>query len=80
MSKMSARDKLIKTRVAMLLKYPFWGPLAARLKLEDCDWCPTLATDGRSFYYNPDFIQKLDEQELIFGFGHELGHIIFDHM
>ena len=80
MSKMSARDKLIKTRVAMLLKYPFWGPLAARLKLEECDWCPTLATDGRSFYYNPDFIQKLDEQELIFGFGHELGHIIFDHM
>jgi predicted metal-dependent peptidase len=64
----------------MLLKYPFWGPLAARLKLEECDWCPTLATDGRSFYYNPDFIQKLDEQELIFGFGHELGHIIFDHM
>ena len=80
MSKMSARDKLIKTRVAMLLKYPFWGPLAARLKLEECDWCPTLATDGRSFYYNPNFIQKLDEQELIFGFGHELGHIIFDHM
>lgn len=80
MSKMSARDKLIKTRVAMLLKYPFWGPLAARLKLEECDWCPTLATDGRSFYYNSDFIQKLDEQELIFGFGHELGHIIFDHM
>jgi predicted metal-dependent peptidase len=77
---MSARDKLIKTRVAMLLKYPFWGPLAARLKLEECDWCPTLATDGRSFYYNPNFIQKLDEQELIFGFGHELGHIIFDHM
>jgi len=77
---MSARDKLIKTRVAMLLKYPFWGPLAARLKLEECDWCPTLATDGRSFYYNSDFIQKLDEQELIFGFGHELGHIIFDHM
>lgn len=80
MSKMSARDKLIKTRVAMLLKYPFWGPLAARLKLEECDWCPTLATDGRTFYYNADFIHKLDEQELIFGFGHELGHIIFDHM
>ncbi len=80
MSKMSARDKLIKTRVSMLLKYPFWGPLAARLKLEEVDWCQTLATDGRNFFYNADFINKLDEQELIFGFGHELGHIIFDHM
>lgn len=80
MSKMNARDKLIKTRVAMLLKYPFWGPLAARLKLEEVEWCKTLATDGRKFYYNAEFIQKLDDQELIFGFAHELGHIIFDHM
>lgn len=80
MSKMSARDRLIKTRVAMLLKYPFWGPLAARFKLEEADWCPTIATDGRTFYYNPDFIQKLDDQEMIFGFGHELGHIIFEHL
>ncbi len=80
MSKMSARDKLIKSRVTMLLKYPFWGPLAARLKLEECDWCPTIATDGRKFYYNPEFVNKLDDQEMIFGFGHELGHIIFDHM
>lgn len=80
MSKMNARDKLIKSRVAMLLKYPFWGPLAARLRLEECDWCPTIATDGRVFYYNPEFIAKLDDQEMIFGFAHELGHIIFDHM
>lgn len=80
MSKMSARDKLIKTRVTMLLKYPFWGPLAARLALEEAEWCRTIATDGRKFYYNSEFIQKLDEQEMIFGFAHELGHIIFDHM
>ena len=80
MSKMPARDRLIKSRVAMLLKYPFWGPLAARLKLEEVEWCNTIATDGRKFYYNKDFVQKLSDGELIFGFGHELGHIIFDHM
>lgn len=80
MSKMPARDKLIKSRVAMLLKYPFWGPLAARLKLEECDWCKTIATDGRKFYYNKEFVEKLSDGEMIFGFGHELGHIIFDHM
>ena len=80
MSKMPARDKLIKSRVAMLLKYPFWGPLAARLKLEEVDWCKTIATDGRKFYYNKEFVEKLSDGEMIFGFGHELGHIIFDHM
>jgi predicted metal-dependent peptidase len=80
MSKMPAKDRLIKSRVAMLLKYPFWGPLAARLKLEEVEWCKTIATDGRKFYYNKEFVQKLSDGELIFGFGHELGHIIFDHM
>jgi len=80
MSKMPAKDRLIKSRVAMLLKYPFWGPLAARLKLEEVEWCKTIATDGRKFYYNKDFVQKLSDGELIFGFAHELGHIIFEHM
>ena len=80
MSKAPAKDRLIKSRVAMLLKYPFWGPLAARLKLEEVEWCKTIATDGRKFYYNKDFVQKLSDGELIFGFAHELGHIIFDHM
>lgn len=80
MSKMPAKDRLIKSRVSMLLKYPFWGPLAARLKLEEVEWCKTIATDGRKFYYNKDFVQKLSDGELVFGFAHELGHIIFEHM
>jgi predicted metal-dependent peptidase len=80
MSKLPARDKLVKSRVAMLLKYPFWGPLATRLKLEEVEWCKTIATDGRKFYYNSEFVSKLSDGEMIFGFGHELGHIIFDHM
>lgn len=80
MSKLNARDKLVKSRVAMLLKYPFWGPLATRLKLEEVTWCNTIATDGRKFYYNAEFVSKLSDGEMIFGFGHELGHIIFDHM
>lgn len=77
---MPAKDKLIKSRVSMLLKYPFWGPLAARLKLEEAEWCKTIATDGRKFYYNPEFVSKLSDGEMIFGFAHELGHIIFEHM
>ncbi len=80
MSRLNARDKLVKSRVSMLLKYPFWGPLAARLKLEEVEWCKTIATDGRKFYYNADFVSKLSDGEMVFGFAHELGHIIFDHM
>ena len=75
-----AKEKLIKARVTMLLKYPFWGPLSARLVLEEAPWCQTIATDGRKFFYNSDFVMKLDDQECVFGFAHEVGHIIYEHM
>jgi len=75
-----AKNKLIKARITMLLKYPFWGPLSARLVLEEAPWCQTIATDGRKFYYNSEFVLKLDDQECVFGFAHEVGHIIYEHM
>lgn len=79
--KLDVRDRLTKARVRMLLKHPFWGNLATRLKLvEASDWCQTAATDGRHFYYCTDFINKLDDDELVFLFGHEVGHCVYNHM
>ena len=74
-------DKLITARVGLLLRHPFFGNLATRLKLVDAsDWCSTLATDGRHFYYNNDFVNKLKPKEAEFGFAHEVLHNVFDHM
>jgi len=79
--KLDVRDRLTKARVKMLLKHPFWGNLATRLKLvEASDWCQTAATDGRHFYYCTEFINKLDDDELVFLFGHEVGHCVYSHM
>lgn len=79
--KLTTRDRLTKARVKMLLKHPFWGNLATRMKLiEASDWCKTAATDGRNFYYCEEFINKLDDDELVFLFGHEVGHCVFDHI
>ena len=40
-----AKEKLICARVGLLLKQPFFGNLATRLKLVNADeWCPTLST------------------------------------
>ena len=78
---LDVRDRLTKARVKMLLKHPFWGNLATRLKLvESSEWCQTAATDGRHFYYCTDFINKLDDDELVFLFGHEVGHCVYNHM
>ena len=74
-------EKLITARIGLLLRHPFFGNLATRLKLVDAtDWCATLATDGRHFYYNNDFVNKLTPKQAEFGFAHEVLHNVFDHM
>ena len=74
-------EKLITARVGLLLRHPFFGNLATRLKLVDAtDWCSTLATDGRHFYYNNDFVHRLTPRQTEFGFAHEVLHNVFDHM
>lgn len=76
-----AREKLIGARVALLLRQPFFGNLATRLKLVNSDpWLPTLATDGRHFFYNARFVNMLAQKELMFGFGHEILHCVYDHL
>ena len=74
-------EKLITARIGLLLRHPFFGNLATRLKLVDAtEWCGTLATDGRHFYYNNDFVNKLTPKQAEFGFAHEVLHNVFDHM
>jgi predicted metal-dependent peptidase len=74
-------DKLITARVGLLLRHPFFGNLATRLKMIDAsEWCHTLATDGRNFYFNYGFVNKLTPKEAEFGFAHEVLHNVFDHM
>ncbi len=73
-------EKLTTARIGLLLKAPFFGNMCTRMKLIDAsDWCPTAATDGRGFYYNVDFVKKLNTKKLEFLFAHEICHAIFDH-
>ena len=73
-------DKLIKARIEMLISAPFFGNLATRLRFKDAtEWCPTLATDGRYFYYNRNFVAAMSDGEIVFGIGHEVLHCVYDH-
>lgn len=80
MSNATIIEKLTTARVGLLLKAPFFGNMATRMRLIDAsDWCPTAATDGRGFYFNESFINKLSVKKLEFLFAHEILHCIFDH-
>lgn len=74
-------EKLTTARIGLLLRHPFFGNMATRMKLIDASaWCSTLATDGRNFYYSNDFVNQLTAKECEFGFAHEVLHNVFDHM
>jgi len=76
-----ARERLISARVGLLLRHSFFGNLATRLKLTNADeWCGTAATDGLKFYYNSRFIMLLKPKEVEFLVGHEVLHVVYEHM
>lgn len=74
-------DKIVVARVGLLLRHPFFGNMATRLKIIDAsDWCMTAATDGRSLYYNKDFFNDLTTKQIEFVVAHEILHNVFEHM
>ena len=74
-------DKIIVARVGLLLRHPFFGNMATRLKIQDgSDWCKTAATDGRSIFFNRDFFKDLTTKNVEFVIAHEILHNVFDHM
>jgi predicted metal-dependent peptidase len=76
-----ARELLVGARIGLLLRHSFFGNLATRMKLVNADeWCATAATDGITFYYNSRFIKMLKPKEIEFLFGHEVLHVVYDHM
>jgi len=76
-----ARELLVGARIGLLLRHSFFGNLATRMKLVNSDeWCSTAATDGLKFYYNSRFIKMLKPKEIEFLFGHEVLHVVYDHM
>lgn len=74
-------DKIIVARVGLLLRHPFFGNMATRLKIKDgSEWCKTAATDGRHIFYNHDFFKPLTIKQIEFVIAHEILHNVFDHM
>lgn len=77
----AAREKLITARIGLLLKAPFFGNLATRMTLVNGDdWLPTAATDGKRFYYNSEFVNRMPLKQVEFLVGHEVLHAVYDHM
>ncbi len=74
-------NKLCTARTKLILDKPFLGALVLRLPLVPADksWCPTTATDAKSFFYNPEYINSLKPAEVQFVLAHEALHCALSH-
>ena len=74
-------DRIVIARVGLLLRHPFFGNMATRLKIQAADeWCPTAAVDGRTLYFNTQFFNAMNNKEVEFVIAHEILHCVFDHL
>ena len=71
--------RIQKARTALLLDHPFFGSLLFRLKGRECRSIPTMATDGVSLYYNPEFVDTLNSATLAGVLAHEVMHPALQH-
>ncbi len=73
--------KLAAARTRLILDKPFLGALVMRLPMREAkpDWCPTVATDARHFYYNPEYIDRLSLEQTQFMLAHEALHCALSH-
>src|SRR5665213_1774804 len=66
--------RIQKARTALLLDHPFFGSLLFRLKGRESRSIKTMATDGISLFYNPDFVDTLNASTLCGVLAHEVLH------
>ena len=77
-------EPLPKRLQAALLRirgdHPFFGTLALFAELRVTKDVPTAATDGKTLFLNPDFIDELDGPRLCGLISHELLHAALQHV
>ena len=67
-------------RCMQIPKLRFFGSMVLHGQTTFTDKVPTAATDGVNTYYNPEFMQTLDDKELMFVVINECMHKVYKHM
>ena len=78
-----AKDKIIKARVALQKTHPFFSYLALHLQPTEVEAkvVPTLGVDNQgNLYYNPEFVNKMTQDEVKGVVCHEVMHIALEHL
>ena len=80
MTNQAVLTQLTRARTALLIDMPFFGELCLRLTLVEDPLAKTMAVDGRSIFYNPEFVASLSLPHTKFVLGHETLHCVYEHL
>lgn len=74
-------QKISAARTRLILDKPFLGVLVLRLPMVAAkpQWCPTTATDTKTLYYNPQYLDALGTRQIEFVLAHEALHCALAH-
>ncbi|BBG66676.1 Sll7028 protein [Hydrogenimonas sp.] len=75
---MSVEEKIAKAKSRLVLKHPYFGMLALRLKSEPGD-VEAFLSDGRTLQYNEEYFEKEPVETLEFAFANSVMHHVLAH-
>jgi predicted metal-dependent peptidase len=76
---LSSMVRIQKARTTLLLDHPFFGTLLFHLGAQARSSIATMATDGVSLYFNPQFVETLSAAEIAGTLAHEVMHPALQH-
>jgi predicted metal-dependent peptidase len=71
--------KLEKARASIILTSPFYASLLYGLPMVQDSNLETMATNGEEIRFNPQFVESIPQEELVFILCHEIMHCVFLH-
>lgn len=74
-----AAISLDKAKTKLILEQPFFGMIALQMRNTPALDMPTLATDGRRLFYNPFYVELLNNSQLVSAVAHECMHMALSH-
>ena len=75
------KERLVAARATLVLDHPFFGALALRMDIQEetRGRTSTMATDGRSVFYQKGYVEGCSNQELVGLLAHEVMHPAMQH-
>ncbi len=78
--KLTPRERLIKAKIKLYIRSPFFTYLVEYLRFHETEEVKTCAVDDyRNLFYNPKYIERIDIPKIIGILCHEVMHLALEH-